>query len=312
MNFATLDLNLLRVLDTVLQEGSTTKAGERLGISQSAVSNALNRLRHSLDDDLFVRQGNQLVATDYTASIRDGLRDELERLEALLMRTDFDPTDIRTTFRIAAADFFSEMLIPQLSATLSQAAPGLLIQQVNWEPNEHLKALEHGTADLGLGPLLVPVDALPPWIKSMHLFSSGFVGIGAQDHPLLADLPDHAPIPIESYFAASHVLFSVSGEVESFEDELLKGLGRERRIALTVPSFIGIFRAVSESRHFALAPVSLAEKLAPQYGLKIFEAPFEIGKIQVHATWHKRSDGNPIAMWVRQHIFDLIKPLDSR
>ena len=311
MNFATLDLNLLRVLDTILQEGSTTKAGERLGISQSAVSNALNRLRHSLEDDLFVRQGNQLVPTEYAASISDGLRDELERLEALLVRTDFDPADIRATFRIAAADYFSEMLIPQLSATLSQAAPGLLLQQVHWEPNEHLRALEQGTADLGLGPLLLPIDELPPWIKSMHLFSSGFVGIGAQDHPLLADVPDKAAISIESYFAASHVLFSVSGEVESFEDELLRELDHERRVALTVPSFIGIFRAVSESRHFALVPVSLAEKLAPQYGLKIFETPFELGKIQVHATWHKRSDKSPVARWIRQHIFDLTVPLED-
>lgn len=97
MNFATLDLNLLRVLDAILRDGSTVKAGERLGISQSAVLNALNRLRHALDDDLFVRQGNRLVATEYTASIKDELREELEKLETLLMRSDFDPADIRAT-----------------------------------------------------------------------------------------------------------------------------------------------------------------------------------------------------------------------
>ena len=113
MNFATLDLNLLRVLDAVLREGSTTKAGERLGLTQSAVSNALNRLRGALNDPLFVRQGNQLVPTDFAASIEDGLRQELARLEGLLSpAVEFDPLQAKGTFKIAASDFFAELLMP--------------------------------------------------------------------------------------------------------------------------------------------------------------------------------------------------------
>lgn len=72
MNFATLDLNLLRVLDALFREGSTVKAADRLAMSQSAVSGALSRLRYALDDPLFVRQGNRLVATDYAAGIETG------------------------------------------------------------------------------------------------------------------------------------------------------------------------------------------------------------------------------------------------
>ena len=311
MNFATFDLNLLRVLDAVLWSGSTIKAGERLGLSQSAVSNALNRVRHALGDDLFVRQGNRLVATDYAAGIKTELRDELERLEALLARTAFDPSHLTATFRIAAADYFSEMMIPQLSATLSRAAPNLLLQQVNWEPNAHLRDLEEGTADLGLGPLLVPVEDLPPWISSHHLFHSGYVGIAAQDHPLLSDLADHATLPMDRYFEASHVLFSVSGELESFENSILAGLGRHRRVALTAPNFMGVFRAVSASEHFAIVPISLARRLAQQYRLKFFEPPFELGKIEIHATWHKRSDRTPMARWIRETVFDLTHGLGA-
>ena len=101
MNFATFDLNLLRVLDAILHEGSTVKAGEKLGLSQSAVSNALNRLRHSLEDDLFVRQGNRLIPTDYAASVKDGLRGYLSELETLLVRSDFEPSSAQGIFRIS-------------------------------------------------------------------------------------------------------------------------------------------------------------------------------------------------------------------
>ena len=108
MNFATFDLNLLRVLDALFREGSTVKAGERLGLSQPAVSGALSRLRHALNDPLFVRRGNRLVATNYADALRHPLRDELDRVETLLSPPDvFDPARATGSFKIAAADFFA-------------------------------------------------------------------------------------------------------------------------------------------------------------------------------------------------------------
>jgi DNA-binding transcriptional LysR family regulator len=306
VNFATLDLNLLRALNAILREGSTTKAGERLGVSQSAVSNALNRLRHSLGDDLFVRQGNRLVPTDYAASIEAGLRDGLGSLENLVVRRDFDPSTAHGAFRIAAGDYFSETLMPQLSARLSKVAQGLLIHHIAWEPNDHLIALEQGTADLGLGPLLTPLDSLPAWINVSPLLSARFVGIADQNNPLLRDIPDHGMLPLDRYFEATHVLFSVAGELESFEDDVLASLGRERRVAMTAPSFAGMFRAVGKSHHLGIAPEKLALRLASQYGLRTFEVPFELDEIQVYATWHKRSDRNPLAQWIRGQVFELV------
>ena len=310
MNFATLDLNLLRVLDAILRDGSTTRAGERLGVSQSAVSNALNRLRHALDDDLFIRQGNRLVPTDFTASITGDLRDHLERLESLLTRSRFDPAQIRATYRISGGDYFSEMLMPALSARMATAAPHLLLQQVSWEPTAHLHMLEDGSADIGLGPLLAPLDDIPPWIVTRLLFHSSFVGIAAADNPLLSDLAEDAPLPLDRYFDTSHVLFSVSGAIESFEDDIIARLGRNRRIGLTVPSFRGIFRAVEAGPHIAAVPTSLARAIAAQYAIRTFALPFDPGRIPIYATWHKRSDKTPAARWIRDHIVALIEPLD--
>ena len=309
MNFATLDLNLLRVLDAVLHEGSTVKAGASLGLSQSAVSNALNRLRHSLEDDLLFRQGNQLIPTDFAAAIKDDLRAQLSEMEVMLMRDEFDPLMAKGTFRISAGDYFSETLIPRLTALLAHDAPNLLLQQVAWEPYGTLQMLEGGEADLGLGPLLTKLEDLSPWIKCRHLFDSSFVGIASRDNPIVADLPDGAQLPLDDYFAASHVLFSVSGKIESFEDDVIKHLGRSRRIGLTVPSFHGVFRAVRESPYLGIVPVSLTGMVARQYGLRTFALPFGLGKISIYGTWHKRSDNAPLARWVRERIFDIVIPL---
>lgn len=153
MNFATFDLNLLRVLDALFSDGSTVKAGERLAMSQSAVSGALSRLRHGLGDPLFVRQGNRLVATDYAVALKDPVREELERLEAMLTPpASFDPKTAKATFRIAASDFFAELLMPPLGDFLLRNAPGLRAQLVDLVPKDYVRALSAGTRILPLSP----------------------------------------------------------------------------------------------------------------------------------------------------------------
>ena len=160
MNFATLDLNLLRVLDALFREGSTVKAASGLAMSQSAVSGALSRLRHALGDQLFIRQGNRLVATDYAAGIEAGLREELERLEALLAPPAvFDPQTAKGTFRIAASDFFAELLMPPLADLLQKSAPHLRAQLVDLVPTDYVASLERRNADIAL----IPDLPLPEW-----------------------------------------------------------------------------------------------------------------------------------------------------
>lgn len=308
MNFATLDLNLLRVLDAILREGSTTKAGERLGVSQSAVSNALNRLRHALNDDLFVRHGNQLVATDFAASIKDGLREELNRLEGLLTRSsDFDPLHATGTFKIAASDFFAELLMPPLGALLNRSAPGITAQMVDLVPNDYVQSLERYEADLAL----IPDTDLPDWIQREPLFLSPFAVIGSAGNPALAGVESNTELPLDIFCDLSHVLFSPEGKLAAMGDAALQKVGRKRHVTMTLPVFSGVCRAVSESNLIALVPRQLAQKVADSSGLKILVPPFEIPPALIVAIWHKRSDENPMARWMRKRVFDLMKPLDN-
>lgn len=309
MNFATLDLNLLRVLDAILTAGSTTKAGERLGVSQSAVSNALNRLRHALGDDLFVRRGNQLVPTDFAVSIKDGLREELNRLESLLSRNDdFDPRQASETFKIAASDFFAELLMPGLGGVLNRKAPKMVAQLVDLVPENYVESIERYNADLAL----IPDTDAPDWISREVLFRSSFMVVGRVDNPFLTQIEDGTELPMETFCALSHVLFSPEGKLAAMGDAALAKVGRKRHVAMTLPVFSGVCRVVSASDLVALVPSQLARKFAPEFGLKVLAPPFEIEPVNIIAIWHRRSDANPMAKWMRQQVFDLLKPLENR
>ncbi|MDC0737033.1 LysR family transcriptional regulator [Cognatishimia sp. SS12] len=307
MNFATLDLNLLRVLNALLQEGSTVKAARRLAMSQSAVSGALSRLRHALGDQLFVRQGNQLVATDYAAGLETGLREELERLEAMLAPpTVFDPQTAEGTFRIAASDFFAELLMPPLGDLLQKSAPGIRAQLVDLVPNDYAASLERRNADIAL----IPDMAVPDWINTQPLFHSPFHVIARKGNPGIAELTDGEQMPMEVFCTLNHVLFSPEGNLAAMGDAALHRVGKTRQVAMTVPVFSGVCRAVSESDLIALVPAQLAEKVAGTFGLRVFEPPMKIDPALIIGIWHKRSEATPMAAWMRRKVFGLMTALD--
>lgn len=263
MNFATFDLNLLRVLDALLREGSTVKAGERLALSQSAVSSALARLRHSTGDRLFVRHGNRLVATSYAEALELPLRGHLEALEQLLAAPEaFDPSAAEGTFRLTASDFFAELLMPGLADLLLRTAPKVRAQLVDLVPYDYVESIERYRADLAL----VPDIELPGWACRQPLFRSSFVVIARRDHPGLAacDLKPGDMIPIDLFCALGHVLFSPEGNLRAMGDAALARVGRSRNVVMTLPVFSGVCRAVAASDLIALVPRQLGEFVAAQ------------------------------------------------
>lgn len=308
MNFATFDLNLLRVLDGLFREGSTVKAAERLAMSQSAVSGALSRLRHALDDPLFVRHGNRLVATDYARSLKEPLRDELKRLEALLAPTAaFDPQTATGTFRIAASDFFADLLMPPLGALLSQAAPGLRAQLLDLVPHDYVQSLERRNADIAL----IPDTDLPGWVSREALFHSPFHVIARAANPGIADLEPGRTMPMDLFCSLRHVLFSPEGKLAAMGDAALERVGRRRQVTMTVPVFSGVCRAVSESDLIALVPAQLARRVASTFDLKVFKPPMRIEPALIIGIWHRRSDNAPMPAWMREQVFRLMKALNA-
>ncbi|MGI3186004.1 LysR family transcriptional regulator [Nioella aestuarii] len=310
MNIKSLDLNLLKVLDALLHEGSVTRAAAAVGLSQPAASAALGRLRSALGDPLFVRQGQRLVATEFAQGLAQPLRAHLEGLEAVLTPLgDFHPEHADDTFRLAGVGFFAEMLMPQLAQVLSERAPNMRAQLVDLVAENYVSTLVRADIDLAFFPMV----QMPDWVARQALFHSPFKLIARKGHDRLkrAGVAPGNVIPIDLFCELGHVLFSVEGKFESFGDEALRRVGRRRKVVMTMNSFPGIMRTVAASDLVALVPVQLADSMAADYGLDSYAAPLDLPVPLLGMMWHKRQSTTPAHRWFRGVVADILQPLNA-
>ena len=308
MNLRTFDLNLLRVLNALLAEKSTVKAAERVGLSQSAVSAALGRLRGALDDPLLVRQGQRIVPTDFARSLEVPLKLILDDLEKLLLEhVDFDPSGVTQGFKIAASDFFAVMLMPRLADILSRRAPHMQVQLVDLLPESYVGILERTGVDMAL----VPETDFPQWSEHQRLFQSRFVMIARSRHPRMERSGVHsgAVVPIDLFCDLGHVVFSPEGNLKAMGDAALARMGRTRRVIMTMPVFSGVCIAVAGSDLVALVPEQLATRMAPQLGLDIYLPPMPLNAANICMLWHKRSTGTAAHRWFRNTVAEVLSSL---
>lgn len=308
-NLSSFDLNLLRVLDALLHEHSTVRAGERLGLSQPAVSAALGRLRLALGDKLFFRRGQGLEATEYALSLQVPLRETLDRIETLIQGpVAFDPATSEASFRISGSDFFAELLMPKLADRLQAEAPFIRAHLVDLVPDSYVETLERYDVDLAL----IPMVDLPDWIESQPVFRSTFSVIARKGHPRLerAGVLPGDVVPIDLFCDLGHVLFSPQGNRRAMGDAALAQVGRERHVVMTMPIFSGVYRAVAGSDLIALLPSPLAERVAPMAGLNIFQPPMPVPTARLAMIWHRRFSATPSHVWLRGLIAELLAPLD--
>jgi DNA-binding transcriptional LysR family regulator len=310
MNLSSFDMNLLRVLDALLREGSTVAAGQRVGLSQPAVSAALGRLRTSLRDDLFVRQGQRLEPTDYARSLALPLRELLDRAEALVAGPQaFDPATAIERFRISGSDFFAEALMPDLGALVARVAPGIVLQMVDLVPENYVQSIERYEADIAL----VPRIDLPAWMAWEPLFNSSFVAIAREGHPALAEAgtAPGAVMPMDLFCGLEHILFSPEGLTRGIGDAALERAGRERRVVMTLPVFMGVCSAVAASERIALIPRQLADRVGGRMGLAWYRPPMQTPVPVIGMIWHRRATNAPAHRWLRARIAELMRPLNA-
>jgi DNA-binding transcriptional LysR family regulator len=238
MSFRTFDLNLLRVFDAVMTEQNLTRAAERLVTTQPAVSNALKRLRETLDDELLVRTAHGMKPTARAEELWPAVRQALSSLEAAIAPENFDVSETHATFRLAMADSTASLLLPRLMRAIKQEAPGLDIRMLPLTTRDPRAMLLQSDIDLAIGNFPGVVAQLSGGqssvsaIRHQRLYSSESVCIMRKDHPLAA-----TELTVDSYCAAHHALVSFSGRAHGPADEALAAMGRQRRIALTVNQF---------------------------------------------------------------------------
>jgi len=316
IHFNSLDLNLLRVFDALIEERSVTRAGERLGLSQSAISHALNRLRYVLNDELFVRMPDGMRPTVRAAEIAPRLREGLLQLQLALGPAEFDPARTERRFTIACTEYAGTILIPALIARLRALAPNaeLSIRPSNMGVAESLLA---GRVDLAIGSF----RRVPEPFVYEPLFRETRVWVLSAGHPAARD-----DLTLEQLASLSHLIISATGEDEHAVDGyvsdhglerlvtrsdagLLQGAlaahGLRRVIRLTTPHFLAALAVVSQSDMAAPLPRRLAAAFAEQYRLKIFEPPYPSPPFDIMALRHRDHGDEPAITWLRSMLRDV-------
>lgn len=292
-----LDLNLLPVLDALLAEGSVTGAARRLGLSASAMSRALARLRSATGDPLLVRAGSRLVATPRAIAMRDQVRDVARDARTLLSPqvTEVDFAALERTFVVRANEGFVGLLAPSLVSAVVGTAPHVQLRFVS-RPIKDANSLREGQVDLEIGVL----GNSAPEVRTRSLFRDRFVGVARAGHPLLA-----SPVTPATFAACQHVVASRKAAFEGPVDLALAQLGLRRRIVAVVNGFPEAVRIAHESDVIAQVPRSLLcarlpGALALAQGLTVFELPVVVPEIVISAMWHPRLDADPAHCWLRE------------
>lgn len=300
MQLSQTDLNLLVVLDALLQTRSVKQAARRIGLSPSATSHALARLRQLLSDPLLVRAGRQLVPTPRAEHLRPALQQLLHDLGQLISVAERpEPTQLRRTFRIAATDYAEMIVVRPLSDALATRAPGVSLhsQAPTAELVERLRADEVEFA-IGVFPPQ-PVD-----IRRAPLLRERFVCLLRQGHPAL-----RRKLTLQRYAQLGHVLVVPRGEPRGIVDVYLERQGFERRVVRTVASFHAAPAIVERTDFIVTLPAQLAERLAPTLGLVARQPPIDLPGFDVELLWHRRHDTDLVHGWLRQEIVSVAREL---
>ena len=294
-----IDLNLLVALEALLAERSVTRAARRLGLTQPAVSGMLGRLRALFDDPLFVRSRRGIVPTPRAEALAEPLARWIAEAQALVSPHDFDAATSERSFAISVNDYMQAALLLPFLRTLRRRAPRTRLALGPPEAADLTGALQRGRLDLAV---TIPEFA-PPQLPSRALYEDRYVAIVRSGHPLRARRPS-----LDAFCGLDHVLVSPSGGgARGPTDDALAALGRRRRIALTVSSFLLVPELVQASDLVAVVPERLLR--GRRASLRVFAPPVELAPIRVIAVWHGRSHRDPAHVWLRGMLADVARRL---
>jgi DNA-binding transcriptional LysR family regulator len=286
------DLNLLPTLDVLLQEGSVAGAARRLGLSPSAMSRALARLRATTGDPLLVRAGRGLVPTPRALELRERVPRLVQDVEAVLRPAEEpDPATLRRTFTLRTSEGFVENFGPELIARVGDEAPGVRLRFVS-KSDKQAASLREGTVDLETG-VIEPTTG--PELRAQALFRDRLIGVVRDGHPL-----GRAPVTLARYLRGRHVAVAREGSRQWPIDDALEELGRERTVVTVVGGFATAVGLARGSDLVATVPERHTANLRD--GMRSFGLPLETPAFMVSLLWHPRLDADPAHRWLRRVV----------
>ncbi|CAO4178073.1 LysR family transcriptional regulator [Methylorubrum populi] len=299
VHLARLDLNLLVALDALLTERSVTRAAGRIGISQSAMSHALARLRTTFSDELLTRGPDGMRPTPRALALSAPVQAALSQIQQITASpAAFDPATADLTFTLGIPDSTEVLLMPTLIAHLQAVAPGVKLLLHTIDRNRILDDLDTGRVDLGIGVFEQGQTHHKRRILNKEsylcIFNPELVGVSA-------------PISLDDYLRFPHLLTSLVESAHGVVDDALAKIGRTRVIALTSPRFSVMPFVVRQAPVIATMHSRLARFFAESMNLAVSPAPIALPDVAISMIWHSSNDDVPSQRWLRETIVTLRK-----
>jgi DNA-binding transcriptional LysR family regulator len=305
-----LDLNLLTVFDAVMRERNVLRAGQSIGLSPSAVSHALSRLRGILHDDLFVRTASGMVPTARAIKIAPLIRDALVTVDQAFGPSEFRADTSTRTFCLAATDYMSAVALPQFLRALTESAPGVSITILPATRIDLTAQIDVGRVDIALGSFL----DIPHRLRAQSLFDERDVLILAPDHPLAS-----GPVTVEQLSALPLFVVAAGGiddgqisergltrRMEMFDRATLAAefakIGASPNLRLVQPHFLALPALLSGTQAAAIGPARLADVFRRSGLVAVCELPWATPTASVQMIWHDRLSNDPAHLWLRSKL----------
>ncbi len=293
------DLNLLPVLLTLIEERNVTRAAERLGITQPALSNALARLRTTLKDPLFIRERYGIQPTPIALELAPVIAEALAKIdEAVLGQQAFDPAKAERLITIAPNNYVEFALVPHIVARLRETAPGIKLRLTPYGNDLVETGVISGTTSVVLGRITEPPDNL----IVQHLMDESLACIVRADHPEIGET-----ISKEQFERLKHVNVIPPGRLRAGLFQALSQKGLKREVAVSVTSFPSVPEMIAVTDYCATLPSLICRRLAEDKRLKVLPAPVDLGTFPVDMAWHVRYRHDPAHRWLRSMISETIQ-----
>ena len=290
-----LNLNLLPALDALLRERNVSAAARRMGVSQSAMSHSLGKLRVLLDDPLLVTSGRKMAPTPRGKQIAAALPSALAALEkALAGPADFDPRVAECRFRIATFDYFEFTTLPDVLDYLRDHAPGIRLD-IERLDSASIARLVAGDIDFIFGGESM---TMPSSLMRRLLYRDPFAVIARPEHPAIK-----GRLTLKQYIALDHVLIAVEGGQRGVVDRALERSGSSRRVALRLPHFSTAALAVVHSNMVCTLASTVAHRAKELYGVRVLTPPLELPSAGAVAWWPRQHHDDPARRWFRDVFF---------
>ena len=294
MNIKNFDLNLLIVFKTLFEEKNVTKASKKMGITQPAMSNALNRLRYLVKDDLFIRGPKGMRPTPRANDLSLPIQTALNNLELSLSSINFNPKTTKKNYRISMSDDVAPVILPNLVDFIEKNSPESSLCIRSQQGNEALKLLDNNEIDFAIGRF----ETIAGRFGHADLFTEKYVCIMRKNHKF----KNESKLSIDQYLDLKHLRVAPMDAPLHPIDRVLSQLNFEREISVRI-DLITLAPVIIKNTDLILTlPSKTAQRMAKIYDFNICELPLDLERRKTKVVWHKELTNHPTFEWIKNQI----------